>query len=67
MMFKVFAWPCVFIFCFLTTPKYDLCEVGKAMNRVDPAKYVFASLELINETYMTSRKGIFRESPSLGK
>jgi hypothetical protein len=38
-MFHVFAWPCLFIFFHLSSPKSDLDEVGKWMIRLDPRPY----------------------------
>jgi hypothetical protein len=80
-MFKVTSYPLYLIFYFLTKRKLDLREVekdvsrvrlalgevGRAMFRVNsrPCNYFSASLEHITKTYLTSRKGIFREFPSL--
>jgi hypothetical protein len=57
----------LFIYYLLGIPIFDLCKVGKAMIvwTIDPAMYFSVSLEHINETYLTSRKGIFIDLPSL--
>jgi hypothetical protein len=38
-MFHMVAWPYLFIFCLLRSPKCDLCEVGIAMMRMVPSLY----------------------------